>query len=104
MLTFGVITDLHFGPEVRWEGKLRKLTAHAAELTRAFVERMNDEVHPDFIVNLGDDIEDEDRETDLKRYGECQSILRSAKAKLVNVAGNHDVIHMNKEDLNHFWQ
>jgi 3',5'-cyclic AMP phosphodiesterase CpdA len=102
--TFGIITDLHFGPEARHEGKLRKLTHHAGDLTRAFVRCMNDEVRPDMIVNLGDDIEDEDREKDLARYGECQSILRTAKATLVNVAGNHDTIHMNREDLNRFWQ
>ena len=37
---------------------------------------MNDEVQPDLVVNLGDDIEDESREADLARYGECQAILR----------------------------
>ena len=52
---------------------------------------MNDEVRPDLVVNLGDDIEDESREADLARYGECQSILRQATAPLVNVAGNHDI-------------
>lgn len=103
-LVFGIITDLHFGPEARHEGKLRKLTAHAGELTRAFVRRMNDEVAPEMIVNLGDDVEDETRELDLERYGACQSILRTARATLVNVAGNHDTIHMNKDDLNRFWQ
>jgi 3',5'-cyclic-AMP phosphodiesterase len=65
---------------------------------------MNDEVRPDFIVNLGDEIEDESREGDLARYGECQSILRSARAPIVNVAGNHDLIHLNRDDLNRFWQ
>lgn len=103
-LVFGIITDLHFGPEARHEGKLRKLTAHAGDLTRAFVRRMNDDVRPAMIVNLGDDIEDENRELDLARYGECQSILRTANAELVNVAGNHDTIHMNRDDLNRFWQ
>jgi 3',5'-cyclic AMP phosphodiesterase CpdA len=103
-LTFGIVTDLHFGPEARWQGKLRKLTHRAGELARDFVRRMNDEVHPDFVVNLGDDIEDESREADLERYGECQSILRGARAPLVNVAGNHDLIHMNRDDLNRFWQ
>ena len=29
---------------------------------------------------------------------------RTARAPLVNVAGNHDLIHMNREDLCHFWQ
>src|SRR5580692_2580623 len=98
-LTIGIVTDLHFGPEARWHGKLRKLTPQAPELTREFVRAMNDEVRPDLVVNLGDDIEDESREADLVRYGECQSLLRTARAPLVNVAGNHDLIHMNREDL-----
>ena len=66
-LTIGVVTDLHFGPEARYRGKLRKLTHLAGELARAFVRRMNDEVTPELVVNLGDDIEDESREADLGR-------------------------------------
>jgi 3',5'-cyclic AMP phosphodiesterase CpdA len=103
-LTLGIVSDLHFGPEARHEGKLRKLTAHAGELTRAFVREMNDVVKPDLVVNLGDDIEDESREKDLERYGECQAILRSATAPLVNVAGNHDLVHMNRADLGAIWE
>src|ERR1700722_7023425 len=103
-LTIGMISDLHFGPEARWAGKLRKLTHRAGELTREFVRVMNDEVRPDLVVNLGDDIEDESRDADLARYGECQAILRTARAPLVNVAGNHDVVTLNREDLNRFWQ
>jgi 3',5'-cyclic AMP phosphodiesterase CpdA len=100
----GIVTDLHFGPEARWHGKLRKLTHHAGDLTRDFVRAMNEHVRPDLVVNLGDDIEDESRAKDLERYGECQAILRTAHAPLLNVAGNHDVIHMNRDDLTRFWQ
>jgi Icc protein len=103
-LTLAFVTDLHFGPEARFQGKLRKLTAHAGELARAFVRQANDVIRPDLVVNLGDDIEDESREADLARYGECQAILRESKAPLVNVAGNHDTVHMNREDLNGFWR
>jgi 3',5'-cyclic AMP phosphodiesterase CpdA len=102
-VTFGIVTDLHFGPEARFEGKLRKLTHLAAPLTRDFVRTMN-ELGPDFVANLGDDIEDESREADLARYGECQSILRVARAPIVNVAGNHDTINLNRDDLSRFWQ
>jgi 3',5'-cyclic AMP phosphodiesterase CpdA len=102
-LTIGIVTDLHFGPEARWEGKLRKLTHLAGDLARDVVQRMNDEVKPDLLVNLGDDIEDESREADIERYAECQRILRGARAPLVNVAGNHDLIYMNREDLNRAW-
>ena len=102
-LKIGFVTDLHFGPQAFHEGKLRKLTHHAAELTRAVVRRMNDDVEPDLLVNLGDDIEDESREADLARYIECQEILRTAKAELVNVAGNHDTINLTRDDLTRIW-
>jgi 3',5'-cyclic-AMP phosphodiesterase len=102
-LTLGIVTDLHFGPEARYEGKLRKLSHLAAALAREVVRLFNEQVHPDLLVNLGDDIEDESRESDLVRYGDCQSILRTAHAPVVNVAGNHDLIHLNREDLNRFW-
>ena len=102
-LTVAFITDLHFGPEARYAGKLRKLTAHAAELTAAFVSRMNREVRPDLVVNLGDDIEDESPSADRERYAECQHILRGAQAELVNVAGNHDTVHLAPADLLSIW-
>ncbi|HVY47041.1 MAG TPA: metallophosphoesterase, partial [Minicystis sp.] len=103
-LTLALVTDLHFGPEARWNGKLRKLTHHAGDLARAFVERVNAEVKPDLVVNLGDDIEDEGLETDRARYLACQSILRGADAELVNVAGNHDTVNLSAEELTSIWR
>jgi 3',5'-cyclic AMP phosphodiesterase CpdA len=103
-LTIGIVTDLHFGPEARLDGKLRKMSHQAPDLTRDFVRQMNDKVDPDLVVNLGDDIEDETRDADLIRYDECQSILRGAHAPLINVAGNHDTIHLSPDDLNRAWR
>lgn len=103
-LTIGFVTDLHFGPAAYHDGKLRKLTHHAPELTRGAVRAMNETFRPDLLVNLGDDIEDESREADLARYTECQDILRTAKAELVNVAGNHDTIHLTRDDLARVWR
>lgn len=103
-LKIGFVTDLHFGPEAFHEGKLRKLSHHAAELTRDVIRMMNEAVKPDLLVNLGDDIEDEGRELDLARYIECQDILRTAHAELINVAGNHDTIHLTRDDLTKIWK
>jgi 3',5'-cyclic-AMP phosphodiesterase len=103
VLTLGVVTDLHFGPEARFDGKLRKLSSQAAALTRAFVRRMNEEIEPDLVVCLGDCIEDESHEADLARYEECLGIMRTAKAELVCVAGNHDRVNLGTEDLRRAW-
>lgn len=104
MLKIGFVTDIHIGPEAFHEGKLRKLTHHATKLLRDVVTRMNTEIRPDLLVNLGDDVEDESHEADLARYLECQSILREAKAEVVNVAGNHDSIHLTRDELTRAWK
>lgn len=103
MLTLALISDLHFGPETYHRGKLRKLTREAPKLAKAFVERMNDRVQPDLVVNLGDDIEDESREADLARYRGCIHVLSQARAERVHVAGNHDTIHLRHDDLRGIW-
>jgi Icc protein len=102
-LTLALISDLHFGPEARFGGKLRKLTAHARALTQAFVARMNEVVHPDLVVNLGDDIEDESLEADRARYADAIGVLAGCHAEVVHVAGNHDTIHLGEGDLLSLW-
>jgi predicted phosphodiesterase len=104
MLKIGFVTDIHIGPEAFHEGKLRKLTHHATKLLRDVVARMNTEIRPDLLVNLGDDVEDESHDADLARYLECQSILREANAEIVNVAGNHDSIYLARDELTRAWQ
>lgn len=102
-LTLALLTDLHFGPEARFQGKLRKLSHQAEELTRSITRKLAGELRPDLMVNLGDDVEDESRDADLARYESCQALLRTAGAPVVNVAGNHDVVHLGKDDLNRIW-
>jgi calcineurin-like phosphoesterase family protein len=103
VLTLGLVSDLHFGPEARHKGKVRKLSHEGPKLAKAFVERMNDVVRPDLVVNLGDDIEDEHREADLARYRGCIQVLSRARAERIHVAGNHDTIHMAHDDLRAAW-
>jgi 3',5'-cyclic-AMP phosphodiesterase len=102
-LVVALVSDLHFGPAASFGGKLRKLTAEAPALARAFVDRMNEVVKPDLVVNLGDDIEDEGLLADRERYAACIGVLRGAKAELFHVAGNHDLVHLDEADLLAAW-
>src|SRR4051812_11593800 len=103
-LVFALITDLHFGKEAGFDGKLRKLTAEAPRLTAEFVDRMNQVVSPDLVFNLGDDIEDEDRDTDRRTYESCIAQLSQCRAPVRHVAGNHDLIHLTEDDLRDIWK
>jgi 3',5'-cyclic-AMP phosphodiesterase len=103
-MRFALISDEHFGPPAYHEGKLRKLTAHAEELTRAFVERMNDIEHPDLVINLGDVLEDESRDADLVNYAHFVEILSGTHAEILHVAGNHDQVNLSDADLARLWR
>lgn len=101
--TVALISDLHLGPEARFGGGLRKLTAEAPALASGFVARMNDVVRPDLVVDLGDDIEDESPGADRARYVEAVSVLGRCRAEVVHVAGNHDTINLGAGDLLTVW-
>jgi len=103
-LVFALVTDLHFGPEARYDGKLRKLTMRAPELTDAFVQTMNELVKPQLVFNLGDDIEDESPASDLERYTACVTALRRCAAPVHHVAGNHDLVNLSASDLLRVWR
>lgn len=103
MLTLGLVTDLHFGPNVRWQGKLRKLTADAPQLARAVVAQWQRSDPPALVVNLGDVIEDAGAEVDLERYRTALGVLESGPWKLVSVAGNHDCVNLSSAELRSVW-
>lgn len=102
-MRFALITDVHFGPRGYHEGKLRKLTERASELTSRFVERMNRDERPELVVNLGDVIEDESRDRDLANYGEFVRIMGGLDARVAHVAGNHDQVNLSADDLRTLW-
>ena len=102
MIRFGLVTDMHFGPEVHFKGQLRKLSHRAADLARNVAAAVQaNEV--DFLVNLGDSIEDESAELDRQRYGQSVEVLAGCGREVVHVAGNHDTINLHPAELNAFW-
>jgi 3',5'-cyclic AMP phosphodiesterase CpdA len=64
---------------------------------------MNDVEHPDFVVNLGDVVEDETRERDIDHYRQFTEILSGLDVGVFHVAGNHDSICMTDDDVRALW-
>lgn len=103
-MRFALISDVHFGEPVLHEGKLRKLTHEAEPLVADFVARMQNEHRPELVVNLGDVIEDENRELDLSRYGRFVELVERAAPRTLHVAGNHDQAYLSDDDLRGLWR
>jgi 3',5'-cyclic-AMP phosphodiesterase len=102
-MRFALISDVHFGPQASHQGKLRKLTHESEQLVAAFVRRMRDEVRPDFVINLGDVVEDESPEQDRARYARFVGLLREIGKPILHVAGNHDTINLSPAELCSLW-
>lgn len=102
-MRIALVTDVHFGPQASHEGKLRKLGHLAEPLTREFVKNMNERVQPDVIVNLGDVVEDAGREADLGEYRKFVDIMNEARAEVLHVAGNHELVNLTDDDLVGLW-
>ncbi len=103
-MRLGLISDVHFGPPAYFDGKLRKLSHRATELVGAFVTEMNERERPDWVIQMGDAIEDQDRTLDLATYHECLSAFRGLDCEILHLAGNHDLIHLTEEDLKAAWR
>ena len=93
-MRFAAITDLHFGRAEPYRGVNRKLTDHAPALTAAFVDDMNRRVRPDFVIVLGDVIEDENPQLDLANYTAAVNALSMLHMPFRHVYGNHDVVNL----------
>ncbi len=102
-MRFALITDVHFGPRACFEGKLRKLSHCAPELTREFVARMNDVEKPDVVVNLGDVVEDESPAADEQAYRIFTELLEPLTCPVLHVAGNHESVNLDDAQLARLW-
>ncbi|HEY6728461.1 MAG TPA: metallophosphoesterase [Polyangiaceae bacterium] len=98
-MRIALFTDQHFGPAASFHGKLRKLSHHAAALTERFVDKMQREVQPDLVVNLGDVLEDESEALDTQRYQQFLGILAPLACRVEHVIGNHDSVYLSDETL-----
>lgn len=101
-MKFAIINDMHIGPldSGHYKGVQRKLTAESERLIKRFVNEMNAEEHPEFVVNLGDSIEDiNDRSVDIKSFKKTIGLLSDLKMPAYTLVGNHDVRTLTQKEI-----
>lgn len=98
-MKFAILTDIHLGLEGYYEGVLRKINRDARKFINSFIKEMNDTVKPDFVVVLGDLIEDDNRERDMENISYVADRLTELKCPVYYVAGNHDLKNISEKKL-----
>jgi calcineurin-like phosphoesterase family protein len=82
-----------------YKGVLRKINVNAKQLLDKFMVDVNTVIKPEFVVVLGDLIEHENEEKDLKHLAYIYDKLQELHCPVHYVAGNHDLIYLSEEQL-----
>ena len=92
MIKILAITDIHHGKSFE-----TKRSSSALDILDRFVEYAN-RSQPDFVVDLGDRINDVDQETDYRLMQEVAEKFNQIAVRREHVLGNHDVAFLTNED------
>ena len=98
-MRFAVINDIHHGREELSKGVNRKLSRYSKELLIEFIEKMNTEIKPDFLVQLGDVVQDANYEEDTKNFKEVVNELKKLNCPVYHLVGNHDYLNIPEKEL-----
>lgn len=101
-MKFAIINDIHFGPpESGYEkGVQRKLVFKAENLIKKFIDKMNNQAHPEFVINLGDSIEDVNNQAvDVQSFKKVLTLLSPLQMPVYTLIGNHDVRTLKAKEI-----
>jgi Icc protein len=98
-MKFVILTDIHLGPEGHYKGVLRKMNKDVKFFLDDFVAEMNNNVKPEFVVVLGDLVEDDNKTNDKNNINYIVKLLKKLECPVYYVAGNHDLKNISEDEL-----
>jgi predicted phosphodiesterase len=97
-LRIALIADIHHGVDIG-----TKLGSAALTLLQPFVEWVN-AVRPDLVVELGDRINDQDKDADLRFTRDIAQAFQPLSTSCVHILGNHDNYQLSRQESEHIMQ
>ncbi|MFA7171468.1 MAG: metallophosphoesterase [Candidatus Paceibacterota bacterium] len=98
-MKFAILADIHLGPEGYFKGILRKVNKNVKIYLDDFIEEMNSDVKPEFVVVLGDLVEDDNKKNDKDNVVYIIKLLKKLECPVYYVAGNHDLKNISESEL-----
>ncbi|MFA5791637.1 MAG: metallophosphoesterase [Candidatus Paceibacterota bacterium] len=89
-MKFAIISDIHIGEEKEHKGIIRKMSRYSLEFISAFINKMNSEIKPFFVINLGDTINDINYNVDVKNLKIVISNFKQLNCPMYHLVGNHE--------------
>lgn len=97
-----IFSDLHYAPEKPINnGSIidRKLMEYAEPLLQKLIDKINNEIKPDLVINLGDLIEDfNNHDKDIINLNYIWNKFKNINAEFCSCIGNHDLRSMSSRN------
>ncbi len=97
-----IFSDLHYAPEIPVNNGSeigRKLVEKSLPIFENLLYKINNEIKPDIVFNLGDVIEDfNDKEKDKQNYSFILNKLKQLNCPFYSATGNHDLRSMDSRE------
>lgn len=103
-MKIAVVNDIHVGKCLEHHGKVRASSHLVEEMLKRFLQGIVRQHEPDVLVNLGDLIRNEEKESDLTRYQRLIADFQDIKCPVIHLVGNHELKKMSLAEIEHIWQ
>lgn len=102
-MKLAVVNDIHIGKCLEHNGKIRASSHLIEDMLPGFFQKIIEQHSPDALINLGDLIRSEERESDLQKYRRLIANFLSIKLPVIHLLGNHELKKMHLKDIESAW-
>jgi hypothetical protein len=103
-MKIAVVNDIHVGKCQEHNGKVRAASHLVEEMLPGFLQEIIQQHSPHVLINLGDLIRSEEKESDLKKYRNLIAHFGHVKLPVIHLLGNHELKKVPLEELEKAWQ
>lgn len=103
-MKIAVVNDIHVGKCLEHDGKVRASSHLVEEMLKRFLQNIVQQHAPDILINLGDLIRSEDKESDLKKYRQLLAHFTHLQSPVIHLLGNHELKKMPLKEIESAWQ
>lgn len=94
-----IITDISLGVDSPQQGQYKILPSRALSLLRYVLTRLNNEMRPAFVVQLGNLIEAEDQEEDEETYSKGIEAFKQLSMPVYHAVGSNEQVNLNQKQI-----
>lgn len=98
-MKFAILTDIHLWDKCIYDWINRKINNNVKNLLKKFINEMNNNIKPEFVIVLGDHIEDINKIDDKKNIKYIVNLLKKLNNPVYYAIWNHDIKNLSEDEL-----